>query len=64
MAHHCRKKEILEQRRRKLNGGGNKFMPLLSKVCRRMEGGNVACSYEGKTQPMKCWGCGEAGHVL
>ena len=47
MARHCRQKEILEERRRKLVGGGNKFAPLLSKVCRRMEGGITARSYEG-----------------
>jgi len=43
MAYQCRKKEILEERRKKLSGRGNKFALLLSKVCRRMEGGNVAC---------------------
>jgi len=47
LARHCRQKEILEERRRKLVGGGNKFAPLLSKVCRRMEGGITARSYEG-----------------
>ena len=45
-------------------GGGNKFAPLLSKVCRRMEEGNAVRPYEGKAQPTRCWGCGEAGHVL
>ena len=45
-------------------GGGNKFALLLSKVCRRMEEGNAARLYEGKAQPMRYWGCGEAGHVL
>jgi len=64
LACHCRQKEILEKRRRKSVGGGNKFAPLLSKVCRRIEEGNAACPYEGKAQPTKCWGCGEAGHVL
>ena len=64
MACHCRQKEILEERRRKLMGGSNKFAPLLSKVCRRMEGGNVARPYKGKAQPTKCWGYGEVGHVL
>ena len=64
MAHHCRQKEIQEERRRRSMGGGNKFAPLLSKVCRRMEGGNAACPYEGKAQPTRCWGCGEAGHIL
>jgi len=44
--------------------GGNKFMPLLSKVCRRMEGGHAACPYEGKAQPTRCWGSREDGHVL
>jgi len=39
LAHHCRQKEILAERRRKSEGGDNKFVPLLSKVCRRMEGG-------------------------
>ena len=64
MACHCRQKEILEERRRKSVGGGNKFAPLLSKVCRRMKGGDAACPYEGKVQPTRCWGCGEVGHVL
>ena len=64
MAHHCRQKEILAERRRNSEGGGNKFAPLLSKVCRRMEGGIAARPYEGKAQPTTCWGCGEVGHVL
>jgi len=29
-----------------------------------MEEGIAACPYEGKAQPTRCWGCGEAGHVL
>ena len=45
-------------------GGGNKFAPLLSKVCRRMEEGNAVRPYEGKVQPTRCWGCREAGHIL
>ena len=64
MAHHCRQKEILAKRRRKSEGEGNKFAPLLSKVCKRMEGGIAAHPYEGNTQPMTCWRCGEVGHVL
>jgi len=64
LACHCRQKEILEERKRKSMGGGNKFAPLLSKVCRRMEEGNAVRPYEGKAQPTRCWGCGEAGHVL
>ena len=64
MARHCRQKEILAERRRKSEGGSNKFAPLLSKVCRRIEEGNAACPYEGKVQPTRYWGCGEAGHVL
>jgi len=64
LACHCRQKEILAERRRKSEGRGNKFVPLLSKVCRRMEGGVAAHPYEEKAQPTKCWGCGEAGHVL
>ena len=48
MAHHCRQREILAERRRKSEGGDNKFAPLLSKVCRRMEEGIVARPYEGK----------------
>ena len=64
MACHCRQKEILAERQRKSEGGGNEFAPLLSKVCRRMEGGIAACPYEGKAQPTTCWGCGEEGHVL
>jgi len=59
MAHHCRQREILEERRRKSMGESNRFMPLLSKMCRRMEGGYVVRPYEGKTQPTRCWGCGE-----
>jgi len=64
LACHCRQKEILAERRRKSEGRGNKFMPLLSKVCRRMEGGDMVCPYEGKAQPTRCWGYEEAGHVL
>jgi len=64
LARHCRQKEILAERKRKSVGGGNKFTPLLSKVCRRMEGENVARPYEGKAQPTRYWGCGEVGHVL
>ena len=64
MARHCRQKEILAERRRKSEGGDNKFVPLLSKVCRRMEGGIAACPYKGEAQPTMCWGCGEEGHVL
>jgi len=64
MAHHCRQKEILEERRRKSMCGGNKFTPLLSKVCRRMEERNVAYPHERKAQSTRCWGCGEAGHIL
>ena len=64
MARHCRQKEILAERRRKSEDGGNKFAPLLSKVCRRMEGGIVARPYEGKVQPTTCWGYGKMGHVL
>jgi len=64
MAHHCRQREILEERRRKSECEGNKFMPLLSKVCRRIEGGNTTCPYEGKAQPTRCWGCREVRHVL
>jgi len=64
LAHHCRQKEILAERRRKSEGGGNKFVPLLSKVCRRIEGGIAACLYEGKAQPTTCWGCREVGHIL
>ena len=41
MARHCRQKEILEERRRKSVGGGNKFAPLLSKMCRRIEEENA-----------------------
>jgi len=37
MAHHCRRKEIEEQRRKKLVCRGNKFAPLQSKVYRKME---------------------------
>ena len=64
MAHHCRQKEILEERRMKSVGRGNKFVPLLSKVCRRMEKGDAVRPYEGKVQPTRCWRCGEVGHVL
>ena len=64
LARHCRQKEILEERRRKSEGGGNKFAPLLSKVCRRMEERSAARPYEGKAQPTRYWGCGEVEHVL
>jgi len=64
LARHCRQKEILEERRRKSVGGDNKFAPLLNKVCRRMKGEIVARLYEGKVQPMTCWGCREVGYVL
>jgi len=42
LACYCRQKEILEERKGKLMGGGNKFAPLLSKMYRRMEEGNAA----------------------
>jgi len=64
IAHHCRQREILEERRRKSACEGNKFTPLLSKVCRRMERGYVVCLQEGKVQPTRCCGCGEARHIL
>ena len=64
MAHHCRQKEILEEKKRKLMSRDNKFTPLLSKVCRRMKGGNVAYPYKGKAQPTRSWECGKVGHVL
>jgi len=64
LAYHCRHKEILAERWRKSGGGGNKFMPLLSKVYRRMEGGDASCPYKRKAQPTRCWGYGEVGHVL
>jgi len=64
LAHYCRQKEILAKRRKKSEDKGNKFAPLLSKVCRRMERGIAARPYERKAQPMACWGCEEAGHVL
>ena len=64
MACHCRQREILAERRKKSEGRSNKFVPLLSKVYRKMEGGIAACPYEGKAQPTMCWGCREVGHVL
>ena len=64
MACYCRQKEILAEKRRKSEGESNRFMPLLSKVYRRMEEGNAACPYKRKVQPTKCWRCGETGHVL
>ena len=64
LARHCRQREILAERQRKPEGGSNKFAPLLSKVCRRTEGGIAAHPYKGKAQPMVCWGYGEEGHVL
>ena len=64
MACHYRQKEILVERKRKSEGGGNKFAPLLSEVCRRMEGGIAVRPYKGKAQPITCWGCGKEGHVL
>jgi len=51
MAYQCRQREILEKRRRKLMCGGNKFVPLLSKVYRRMEEEYVAHPYRGKARP-------------
>jgi len=48
LAHHCRQKEILEERARKSMEGGNKFVLLLSKVCRRMEEENAVCPHKGK----------------
>jgi len=39
MTYQCQKREIVEKRRRKSESGGNRFVPLQSKVNRRMEGG-------------------------
>ena len=64
MARHCRQREILAERKRKPESRGNKFVPLLSKVCRRMEGGIAVRPYKGKAQPTMCWGCGKERHVL
>ena len=64
MARHCRQREILAERQKRPEEGNNKFAPLLSKVCRRIEGGIAARPYEGKAQSTRCWRCGEAGHVL
>lgn len=64
MAHHCRQREILKERRRKLMYRGNKFMSLLSQEYKRMEGGIAACPYKRKAQPTTYWGCGEVGHIL
>jgi len=64
MAYQCRQKKILEERRRKLHDGGNKFVLLLSKVYRRIEGKYTACPVEGKVQLTRCWRCGEVRHVL
>ena len=58
MAYQCKRKETMEERRRKLSGRGNKFMPLQSKVCRRMEGGYTVCPYKGKVQPTRYWDMG------
>jgi len=55
MAYQCRQKEILEERRRKSMYRANKFVPLLSKVCKRMEERNTAYLYERKAQPTRCW---------
>jgi len=63
LARHCRQKEILAERRRS-EDEGNKFAPLLSKVCRRINGRIAARPYEGKAQPTMCWGCGEEEHIL
>ena len=46
----------MEERKRKSMCRSNKFVPLLSKVCKRMEGGNMVCLYKGKAQPTRCWG--------
>ena len=64
MVHYYRQKEILEERRRKRIGGGNKFTPLLSKMCRRIKEKNAVYPVEKKAQPTRYWGCEEAGHVL
>jgi len=42
----------------------NRFAPLQSRVCRRIEEGYTACPVQGKTQPVRSWRCGGAGHVL
>ena len=36
--------------------GGKKFVPLLSKVCRRIESRNATYHSEEKVQPVRCWG--------
>jgi len=64
MAYQCRQQEILEERRKKSISGDNKFVPLLSKVYRRMEGEFAVCPEGGKAQPTRCWECGEVEHVL
>jgi len=45
MVHYCRQKKIMEERRRKSNGKGNKFVLLLSKVCKRIEKGIAVHCY-------------------
>jgi len=52
MVYQCRQREILEERRRK--SMYNKFVPLLSKVCKRMEERNTAYLYKRKAQPTRC----------
>ena len=57
IAYQYRKKKIIEEKKRKSHSRGNKFVLLLSKVCRRIKSGYVACPSERKVQPMRCWGC-------
>ena len=63
IACYCRK-EIMEERRKKLLCEVNRLVPLESRVCRRMEAGNVVHPFKGEVQPTKYWGYGEARHVL
>ena len=44
----------MEERRRKLSSKGNKFVPLLTKVCRRLERGHAVHPVQGKAQPVRC----------
>jgi len=62
MAYQCRKKEIAKEGKRKSMCEGNRFVPLQSRICRKME---AAHPYEGNGQhKARCWGCGEIGHVM
>jgi len=53
MAYQCKKKKILEERKKKLTCRGNIFALLLSKVYRRMEREYMMHPIEGEAQPVR-----------